>query len=257
MIKLDTKVTNTWCPGCTNFAITATFRSTINDLIATKKYKKDDFVMTAGIGCHGKIADYVDINSYTSLHGRELASAEGIKIANPNLTVIAFAGDGDAYAEGIEHLIHAAKRNTNVSLFVHNNEVFGLTTGQATPTSPKGTKSKSTPFGSPEEPLNPLFVLLSAGATFVARSYALDIVGLKEIMKKAILHKGFAIVDIIQPCISFKDTRDFYKDKIYKLDSNWPTDDIIKAMKKVQENSEKVATGIFYDIKKSAFEDNI
>ena len=256
MIDLSTNAKNTWCPGCTNFVILAAFKNVLNDLI-TEGYSKDNFVMVAGIGCHGKIPDFVNINSFISLHGRDVATAEGIKIANLGLTVVSFAGDGDAYAEGIEHLVHAAKRNTNISLFVHNNQVFGLTTGQATPTSPKGYKGRSTPFGSPEEPFNPLLVVLAAGATFVARAWAMDPNGLRDIMKRAIKHKGFAIIDIIQPCITFADTREFYKDKIVPLGSDWPTNDLGKAMEKVRENSGPVPVGVFYEIDKPIFEDQL
>lgn len=256
MIDLSTTAKNTWCPGCTNFAILSSFKNSLNDLIV-EGFNKDNFVMSVGIGCHGKIADFVNINSFTSLHGREVATAEGIKLANPNLTVIAFAGDGDAYAEGIEHLVHVAKRNMNITLFVHNNQVFGLTTGQFTPTSPKGFKGRSTPFGSPEEPFNPLLLMLSAGATFVARAWSMDLEGTKNIMKQAIKHKGFSIVDIIQPCITFADTREEYKTKISALDATLPVNDLERAMKNVKQNSGKIPTGIFYKITKPTFEDNL
>jgi 2-oxoglutarate ferredoxin oxidoreductase subunit beta len=256
MIDFSTTAKNTWCPGCTNFSILAAYKGALSDLLE-EGYKRENFVMVAGIGCHGKTPDYVNINSFMSLHGRDVATAEGIKIANPELIVTSFAGDGDAYAEGIEHLVHAAKRNTNINLFVHDNQVFGLTTGQVTPTSLKGYKGRSTPFGSPEEPLNPLAILLTAGATFVARAWSLDLDGLKAIMKKAIKHKGFAIVDIIQPCISFADTREYYRDRIMPLAETWPTDNLSKALEKVRESSGKYYTGIFYDVSKPIFEEQI
>jgi 2-oxoglutarate ferredoxin oxidoreductase subunit beta len=256
MLDLSTTAKNTWCPGCTNFAILNSFKSAVSDLIA-EGCNKDNFVMSVGIGCHGKIADFVNINSFISLHGREVATAEGIKLANPNLHVVAFAGDGDAYAEGIEHLIHAAKRNANITLLVHNNQVFGLTTGQFTPTSPKGFKGRSTPFGSPEEPFNPLLLMLSAGATFVARAWSMDLEGTKNIMKQAIKHRGFSIVDIIQPCITFADTREEYKTKISLIDPALPVDNLERAMKNAQQNSDKKPIGVFYKIIKPVFEDNV
>jgi len=256
MIDLSTTAKNTWCPGCTNYAILNSFKGAINDLIA-EGYKKDNFVMSVGIGCHGKIADFVNINSFISLHGREVATAEGIKLANSNLNVIAFAGDGDAYAEGIEHLVHAAKRNANITLLVHNNQVFGLTTGQFTPTSPKGYKGRSTPFGSPEEPFNPLLLMLSAGASFVARAWSMDLEGTKNIIKQAIKHKGFSIVDIIQPCITFADTREEYKTKVFSFDSSLPVDDLKCAIKYVTQNTDKKPIGIFYKINKPTFEENL
>lgn len=256
MNDFSTQAQNTWCPGCTNFVILSSLKSTLADLVS-EGYDKDKFVLTAGIGCHGKLPDYVNVSSFMSLHGRDVATAEGIKIANPGLTVIAVAGDGDAYAEGMEHLIHAAKRNSNITLFVHNNQVFGLTTGQVTPTSPKGYRGHSTPFGSIEEPLSPLAVLLTAGATFVARASALDPKGLEKIMKRAIKHKGFSVVDIIQPCISFADTREYFRERVYDLDASWPTNNFIKAIDKIKENIGKVPVGIFYEEKKLMFEEQL
>lgn len=255
MIDLNTQAKNTWCPGCTNFMILSAFKNALNELFSAG-LNKDNVVMTAGIGCHGKIPDYVNINSFISLHGREVATATGIKLANPKLTVVAFAGDGDAYAEGIEHLVHAAKRNTNITLLVHNNQVFGLTTGQVTPTSAKGYKGRSTPFGSVEEPLNPLAVLLSAGATFVARTYTGNLAEMQSIIKKAIQHKGFSIVDILQPCISFKDTREYFKERVCELDKNYPTDKLDAALAQVRENGDKVPCGIFYQVQKPTFEES-
>ncbi len=255
-VDLNTKAKNTWCPGCTNFMILTAFKNAITELVTEGKIKKDNIVVGAGIGCHGKIADYVNVNSIISLHGRVVPTMTGVKLGNPDLTTIAFSGDGDSYAEGIEHLVHAAKRNSDIKLFVHNNQVFGLTTGQVTPTSNKGYKGKSTPQGSVEEPLNPLLVMLSAGATFVARAYTGDMVFLTQVMKKAILHKGFAFLDIIQPCISFNDTREYFKEKVYQLDSNLPKNDLKWAMEKVQE-MEKIPLGIFYDVEKATFEEQL
>lgn len=255
-INLNTQTVNTWCPGCTNFIILAGLKSVIQSLI-NKGYDKDKFVIAAGIGCHGKLPDYLNVSSIMSLHGRDVATAEGIKIAKPELTVIAIAGDGDAYAEGIEHLIHAAKRNSDITLFVHNNQVFGLTTGQVTPTSPKGYRGRSTPGGSIEEPLNPLMLMLSAGASFVARASTLDPEGMKKIMAEAIQHKGFSIVDIIQPCITFADTRQYFKENCYNLDASWPTANFDVAIKKINENIAKIGLGIFYKEKKPTFEDQL
>jgi len=256
MLNLNTTAKNTWCPGCTNFSILTAFKKAVEELAAAG-FDKDKFAVVAGIGCHGKLPDYINLNSFIGLHGRDLPAAEGVKLTNPDLKVIAFAGDGDAFAEGVEHLVHAAKRNSDISLFVHNNQVFGLTTGQATPTSPKGYKGRSTPTGSVEEPFNPLFLTLASGATFVARAFALDIEATKEIMKRAIKHKGFSFVEIIQPCISFNDTRAFYQNRVVPLAQGWPTDDLEKALGKVREKSEKTSCGIFYEVAKPTFEEQI
>jgi len=255
-LDLNTKAINTWCPGCTNFMILAALKNAITELIDEGKLNKDNFTLGAGIGCHGKIADYINVNSIISLHGRVVPTMTGVKMANPNLTVVVFSRDGDSYAEGMEHLVHAAKRNTDIKLFVHNNQVFGLTTGQVTPTSTKGYRGKSTPLGSVEEPINPHLVMLASGATFVARSYAGDLAGTTKMMKQAILHKGFAYLDIIQPCISFNDTRDYFKERVYWIDSNLPKNDLKWAMEKVQEK-EKIPLGIFYKVDRPTFEEQL
>ncbi|MFA6295046.1 MAG: thiamine pyrophosphate-dependent enzyme [Candidatus Paceibacterota bacterium] len=260
-IDISTKSNITWCPGCPNSQILVAFRKVISDLAdpenSTGRLKIENIVGVAGIGCHGKISDYINVNTFTSLHGRSIPVMTGIKCANPKLTVIGFTGDGDSYSEGLEHLLHAAKRNSDIKLFVHDNQVFALTTGQADARSPKGYKGKSTPFGSIEEPFNPLLMLLSAGATFVARTYAGDINATEKIMKAAILHKGFSFVDIIQPCITFFDTRDYLKDKLFWIDENTPKNDLNEAIKMVNVNTDKIPLGIFYSVEKSTFEEEL
>lgn len=257
-INLATKSKITWCPGCPNAQILVSFRGAVAQMIEEGVFNIENLTAFAGIGCHGKIADYLNMNTFTALHGRLIPVMTGAKCANPKLTVVGFAGDGDAYDEGLEHLIHAAKRNSDVNLFIHDNQIFALTTGQADAMSPKGFKSKSTPFGSIEEPFNPLLLMLSAGATFVARSYAGEIEKTKNIMRAAILHKGFSFVDIIQPCITFFDTRDYFKDKIYWIGDDFPKDNLKAAMEKVSEKiDEKVPLGIFYQTNKSTFEEEL
>mgnify|MGYP001588730652 CR=1 FL=1 len=254
--NLSTKAKITWCPGCPNNQILVAFRQAVSELAAENKIKTENIVAAAGIGCHGKIAEYLNMNTYTSLHGRAIASATGIKIANPNLTVVSFVGDGDAYAEGLEHLIHAARRNSDIKVFVHDNQMFALTTGQTTPTSPKGTKGKSTPSGSVEEPFEPLGLMLAAGASFVARTFAAEIQKTKEIIKAAMLHKGFAFVGIIQPCITFLDTRDYFKERVVWPEGE-PAKTIEEAMRKIKVAAEKVPCGIFYKVSRPTFEEKI
>ena len=144
--ELGTYAQNTWCPGCGNFAILNAIKSVLTEL-AAEGVPLANMVLVSGIGCHAKIADYINVNSFYSIHGRVAPAAEGIKLANPALKVIGFAGDGDAYGEGIEHLIFAAKRNIDITMIIHNNRVYGLTTGQYTPTSPLGFRGRSTPQG--------------------------------------------------------------------------------------------------------------
>jgi len=257
-LNLSTKAKITWCPGCPNSQILVSFRQAVTEMVNEEKIKIENLVAFAGIGCHGKISDYINVNTFTSLHGRLIPSMTGAKCANPGLSIVGFSGDGDSMDEGLEHLVHAAKRNSDVSLFMHDNRVFALTTGQFDALSPKGFKGKSTPFGSIEEPFNPLLLMLASGATFVARTYAGDILGTKRIMQAAIAHKGFSYVDIIQPCIIFFDTRDYFKNKVYWIGEDFERSNLKVAMEKVSENiEEKVPLGIFYKIDKPIFEEEL
>lgn len=263
--ELNTYAKNTWCIGCGNFGIERAVKMAFVELINEGRVKKENLVVVAGIGCHDKIVDYININSFRSLHGRVVAPATGIKVANPELEVIGFSGDGDAYGEGLDHLIFAAKRNVGIKLLIHNNRVYGLTTGQFTPTSPKGFPGKSTPRGSIEEPLNPIELMLASGATFVARAYSAKLDHLKELIKHAVLHKGFAIIDILQPCVSFFDTYKYYNTRVYNLqDTDHDYTDWDSALLRAREwnysNDEevkKIPIGIFYKKEKPTYEEAI
>lgn len=256
-VNFTTSAPNTWCPGCGNFSILNAVKSVLSELHADG-LPMEDVVLVSGIGCHAKIVDYLNINSFYSLHGRPIPAAEGIKLADPRLKVICFAGDGDAYGEGIEHLIFAAKRNIDITLIVHNNRVYGLTTGQYTPTSPLGFKGRSTPQGSSELPLNPLQVALASGATYLARgtSYGLEL--LKKIIKEAIQHKGFALVDVLQVCVTFYNMYEYYEKHIYELKDH-DVQDRARALTKIQEwdyNTEApIALGTFYKKQLPSFEE--
>jgi len=245
---LGTRATNTWCPGCGNFAILNAIKSVLNSL-ADEGMPIENVVMISGIGCHAKIVDYVNVNSFYSIHGRVFPPAAAIKLANPDLKVIGHAGDGDAYGEGLEHLIFAAKRNTDITAIIHNNRVYGLTTGQYTPTSPLGFKGRSTPQGTAEMPLNPLELMLSAGATYIARGTSHGLELLKKIFKEAILHKGFSIVDVLQVCVTYYNMYEYYDKRVYELKDHDPADHN-KAMAKIREwdyNSDSpIALGVFY-----------
>ncbi len=214
--SLITDAQNTWCPGCGNFAIQHTLKNLLSDREKEGK-SLDDVVLVSGIGCHAKIADYLNINSFYSLHGRTIPTATGIKLANPALNVICCVGDGDAYAEGLDHLIFAAKRNIDITVIVHNNRVYGLTTGQYTPTSPLGFKGKSTPSGTAEYPLNPVELMLASGAGFIARGYTRKMDLLKELIRAGIAHKGFAFIDVLQICATFFPASDYYDSHVYEL----------------------------------------
>lgn len=256
----NTKEEITWCPGCPNFNINLAVKEVLAELVNENKIKAKDIAVAVGIGCHAKIYDYLSTSGFYGLHGRPLPVALGIKIANPELTVIGFGGDGDTYAEGIAHFVQNCRHNANITMLVHNNQNFSLTTGQATPTSEKGFVGASTPFGEGEEPMNPISLALISGATFVARSYALDQAHLKETIKEAIEHKGFAFVDILQPCLIFHNTIPYFKDHVYKLEDN-NKEDLDVALKLAREwdysfkEDKKVPIGVFYKIKKPTFEE--
>jgi len=218
MDDLATYAENTWCPGCGNFGILGAFKKAVR-LLEAEGLRRNELTIVTGIGCHGKMFDYLWLSGFYGLHGRSVATAQGMKLANPNLKVVVFAGDGDAYGEGIAHLIFAAKRNADITLIVHNNGTYGLTTGQATPTSVRGFRGPSTPQGSVEEPLNPLAVMLSAGASFVARGYPMKLDHLADLMARAIRHEGFALLDVLQPCVTFNNTYDLYNRTVDELES--------------------------------------
>ena len=220
--SLITEAQNTWCPGCGNFSIQHTLKAVLDGMEKSGK-SLDDVVLVSGIGCHAKIADYLNINSFYALHGRTIPVATGIKLANPQLTVICCAGDGDAYAEGLDHLIFAAKRNIDITLIVHNNRVYGLTTGQYTPTSPLGFTGKSTPKGTIEYPFNPVELMLASGATYVARGYTKKLSLLQQVIREGIAHKGFAYIDVLQICATFFNMTDQYNQRVYELSGHDPT----------------------------------
>jgi len=246
--NLNTYAQNTWCPGCGNFAIFNAIKAVLSSL-AEEGTPLENVVLVAGIGCHGKIVDYINVNSFYSLHGRAVPAAEGIKLAKPGLKVIGFAGDGDAYGEGIEHLIFAAKRNIDITMIIHNNRVYGLTTGQYTPTSPLGYRGRSTPLGTTEPPINPLEVMLSSGASFIARGTSHGMELLKKIFKEAIMHKGFSLVDVLQVCVTYYNMYDYYDKHIYELTNHNP-EDYAQALAKIREwdynNEAKIPLGLFY-----------
>jgi 2-oxoglutarate ferredoxin oxidoreductase subunit beta len=258
---LKTYAKNTWCPGCGNFAIELAARQAFAELAEEGRLKVENLVILSGIGCHAKMSDYLRVNSFYSLHGRVVAPATGVKLANPELTVVGFAGDGDAYGEGLDHLIFAAKRNVGIAMIIHNNRVYGLTTGQFTPTSPRGFPGKSTPKGSPEDPMNPIELMLASGATFVARAFSGDLQHLKRVIRGAISHRGFSMVDVLQPCVTFLNTWEFYSKRVYDLQGEGhDAGNREEAMERAREwgyggGAERIPIGIFYEVEKPTFEE--
>jgi 2-oxoglutarate ferredoxin oxidoreductase subunit beta len=254
--ELKTPKTNTWCPGCGNFGILMAFKKALIEL----GLEREETVMVSGIGCHGKIVNYVNVNGFHGIHGRVLPEAQGIKLANPNLTVVGFAGDADQYNEGWGHLAHAIRNNIDMTLIVHDNMVLGLTTGQATSTSQQGFKSKSTPFGVIPPMLNPVAHALVSNGSFVARGFSGDMFHLKKLMVEAIKHRGFAYVDVFQPCVSFNylNTYDWFSQRVYKLeDEGHDVTDRNKALEKAFEWGDRIPIGIFYNKERPIYEDSI
>jgi 2-oxoglutarate ferredoxin oxidoreductase subunit beta len=257
--QLITGTQNTWCTGCGNFSIQHTLKNVLMEIEQEGK-SLDDVVLVSGIGCHAKIADYLNINTFYSLHGRTIPVATGIKLSNPKLTVICCSGDGDSYAEGLDHLIFAAKRNIDITVLIHNNRVYGLTTGQYTPTSPLGFKGKSTPAGTAEYPFNPIGLMLASGATYVARGYTKKMDLLKKLVSEGIAHKGFAFIDVLQICATFFPVADYYSPRVYELPDHDRTDfesACIKAREWDYNSDARIALGTFFARSFPCFDDKM
>jgi 2-oxoglutarate ferredoxin oxidoreductase subunit beta len=243
---LITYAENTWCPGCGNFAIQSAMKTAVRKL-GERGVGRDRIVITAGIGCHAKIFDYLALSGFYSLHGRAMTTAQGLKLANPDLKVIAFCGDGDSFGEGFAHTMFAAKRNADITMIVHDNGVYALTTGQRTPTSPRGFKGPSTPHGNPEDPFNPLVLILEAGATFVARGYSGQLEHLADLIVAAVEHEGFSFVQVLQPSVTFTNRFDEYNEKVEIMEE--AGSDFAEALRLARE-SDRLPAGIIYRAEK-------
>jgi 2-oxoglutarate ferredoxin oxidoreductase subunit beta len=252
---LDTGATNTWCPGCGNFSILMTVKQAIVQL----GLKPSEVVAVSGIGCHGKITDYLKVNTFHVIHGRVLPAATAIRLSNHRLTVLGFAGDGDAFNIGMGHFPHAARRNVDMTYIVHDNLIYGLTTGQTSPTSKQGLVTKTSPRGSAEPGVNPLTHALTGGATFVARTFAGEPKHMTEVLKRAIQHRGFALVDVLQPCVTFNrvNTYEFYKQRVYKLeDEGHDVGDFEAAYRRALEWGDRIPLGVFYVESRPTYEES-
>lgn len=244
----------TWCPGCGDFGIW----KSLQGAFAKLSIGPDDGLIVYGIGCHGNMYDWMNMYGFAGLHGRALPVAQGAKLANHKLPIVVVSGDGDCLGEGGNHFIHAAKRNPDVTVVIHDNQVYGLTTGQASPTAKPGFKTKSTPDGATDEPMNPLALAIVSGATFVARGFAGDLPGLTDLMAQAIAHKGFAVLDVLQPCVTFDKvhTYQWYRQRLYRIaDEGYQPIDKFKALEKAMEWGDKIPVGVLYKIDKPTSED--
>ncbi len=236
--------TPAWCPGCGNFGILKAFKEAMVEL----DIEPHQFTIVSGIGQSGKLPHYLKCNTFNGLHGRTLPVVTGIRLANHEMLVIAVAGDGDCYGEGGNHLLHAMRRNINIKLFVHDNQIYGLTKGQASPTSMEGMVTKNQPFGVFSEQLTPLALSVAMDCSFVARGFAGDIENLKELMKAAIIHNGFSLLDILQPCVTFNkiNTYEWYRQRVYHIEPEYNPEDRIEAFKKALEWGDRIPLGIIY-----------
>jgi 2-oxoglutarate ferredoxin oxidoreductase subunit beta len=244
-----------WCPGCGNFGIL----EALNRALIEMEIEPHQVLLVSGIGQAGKLPHYTRGNVFNSLHGRPVPPAIGAKIANSELIVIAVSGDGDAYGEGGNHFLHAARRNNDITYLVHDNQVYGLTKGQASPTSDVGFVTKTTPYGA-ASPVNPIALAIVSGASFVARGFAGDVDHLSNLIKKGIAHRGFALIDILQPCVSFnpKNTFQWYRERIYKLeDERYDPRDKRTALEKALIWGEEIPIGIIYQENLPVYEDQL
>jgi 2-oxoglutarate ferredoxin oxidoreductase subunit beta len=252
MYKVETKAT--WCPGCGDFAVLRGIQTALASLEINPK----DVLVVSGIGCSSNIPGFLKSYGFHGLHGRAVPVATGAKLVNPDLNVIVAGGDGDGYGIGLNHWVHAMRRNFDITYVVMNNQIYGLTTGQASPTTEKGQRTKSTPMGVIELPINPISMALVTGATFVARAFSGNADHLAKIVELGIKHKGFSLVDILSPCVTYnkRNTYQWFRERVYRLqDDGHNTKNLDDAIKKSNEWDAKIPIGVFYEADRPTYED--
>lgn len=244
-----------WCPGCGDFGILEALKEALPEL----GLSPHEVLVVGGIGQAAKLPQYINTNGFEGLHGRALPPAAAAKIANSSLTVIIDTGDGDSYGEGGNHFLHNIRRNVNMTHFVHDNQIYGLTKGQASPTSDLGSVTDFTPEGVTNQPLNPMLTAIAVGCGFVARSFSGDKEHLKAMMKEAINYNGYALIDILQPCVSFNkvNTYQWYKKRVYALDDTYDPSDKATALVKAMEWGDRIPIGIIYREDKPSYLDHL
>ena len=235
-----------WCPGCGNFSLL----NALKEALVGLGKRPDQIAIVSGIGQASKAPHYLTCNAFNGLHGRTLPIATGLKLANHDLTVIAEGGDGDGYAEGGNHFIHAMRRNVDITYLVHDNQIYGLTKGQTSPTSEQGYVSKTTPWGATSPPENPLLLAIASDCSFVARGFTGDIPHLSRLIQEGIRNRGFSLIDILQPCVSFNrvNTFQWYKSRVYRIgeEEGYYAFDRIRAFQKAEEWGERIPIGVLY-----------
>lgn len=244
-----------WCPGCGDFSVQAA----IQRAAANAGLEPENLAIVFGIGCSGRISGYINCYGFHGIHGRALPIAQGLKLANRDLTVIASGGDGDGFAIGMGHTIHAIRRNVNITYIVMDNQIYGLTKGQTSPRSAFGFKTKSTPEGSVESPLSPLEIAMAAGATFVAQSFSSNLKQLTELIELGIKHEGFAFINVFSPCVTFNkiNTYDWFKENIVDLAEfeDYDPSNRVMAMSKIMETNGLLTGLIYHDTSRKSYED--
>ena len=244
--NLRSPIFPTWCPGCGDYGIWAAIKKALME----SGLSAEELVVCFDIGCSGNMADFLKVYGFHTLHGRALPIAEGIKMANHGLKVLVIGGDGGMYGEGMGHFIAACRGNHDITLLVHDNQTYGLTTGQSSPTTTQGVETKSTPQGVIEVPANPMALALTAGAGWVGRSYSGDIPYTTELLKQALRYKGFSLLDVFQPCVTFnkRNTHQWFQQKTVKLETmeGYSKEDLSIAWKMAQ-MSEQLPIGVLYE----------
>ncbi len=249
--KSDVKPT--WCPGCGDFAVL----NATQQALARLQLDPKDVLIVSGIGCSSNFPHFLSTYGFHGPPGRILPAATGVKLANPDLTVIGAGGDGDGYGIGLNHFIHTARRNFDLTYIVMNNQIYGLTTGQYSPTSQEGMVTKSTPEGALDSPVNPIALALGSGATYVSRGFSGDTKQMTDLIAGAIEHEGFALVDALSPCVTYNkvNTYPWFRERVYKLeDAGHDTSDLEGAYALSREWFEKIPIGVFYQVEKPTYE---
>lgn len=252
--EFKSEVKPDWCPGCGDFGVLNSLQKACADLNLSPK----DIMLVSGIGCSSNIPGFFNSYGMHTLHGRSLAVASGAKFGNHDMTVIAAGGDGDGYGIGVGHFVHSLRRNMDLTYIVMDNQIYGLTTGQTSPTTERLVKTKSTPTGNLEGQLNPIALALAGGASFVARGFSGEPMHLAEMFKKAIQHKGFALVDVFSPCVTYNKTNTYpwFKERVYKLeDEKHDSSNFEAAMKRAQEWGTRLPIGVFFAQERPVYED--
>jgi 2-oxoglutarate ferredoxin oxidoreductase subunit beta len=245
-----------WCPGCGDFGVLKALKMAASRL----SIKPKDLMVVSGIGCSSNLPGFIHSYGVHSLHGRAVAVAEGLKLANHDLNVVITGGDGDGYGIGIGHFIHAMRRNINITYVVMNNQIYGLTTGQASPTTMKDVRTKSTPRGNVELPINPIALALVSGATYIARAFSGEPEHMAQMIAGGMAHRGFSLIDTFSPCVTYNkiNTYPWFKQRVYKLDSEKSYDaaNVDQALTKSFEWGDRIPIGVFYQDEQPVYEDS-